>query len=65
MKKFVKENWFKIFAVVIILVIAVIYVMSNRYYFVKKEKSNRFVENGTIEVIMKCDKFTGECEETK
>ena len=65
MKKFIKENWFKIFTVIIILVIAIVYIMSNRYSFVKKEKSNRFTENSTIEVIMKCDKFTGECEETK
>lgn len=65
MNKFIKENWFKLFAIIIILVTAIVYVMSDRYYFVKKEKSNRFTENGTIEVIMKCDKFTGECEETK
>lgn len=65
MNRFIKENWFKIFIVIVILVIAIIYVVSNRYSFVTKEKVNRFSENGTIEVIMKCDKFTGLCEETK
>ena len=65
MKEFIKENWSKIFTIIIVLIIAFVYAMSNRYYFTKKEKINRFSENGTIEIIMKCDKFTGECKKTK
>ena len=61
--KFAKENWFKILMVVVVLIVIIIYIISNRYHFITKEKSNRFSENGTIEVIMKCDKFTGECEQ--
>ena len=68
MKKFIKENWFKFAILIALLVIAVIYIMSNRYYFVKKDVnyySNIFHKQATRQVMMKCDKFTGECEEVK
>ena len=68
MKKFIKENWFKIVIIITLLVIAIVYIMSNRYYFVKKDVnyySNIFHKQTTKQVMMKCDKFTGECEETK
>ena len=66
--EFIKENWFKVVIVITLIVIAIVYIMSNRYYFVKKDVnyySNIFHKQTTKQVMMKCDKFTGECEETK
>lgn len=52
MKEFIKENWFKILIVIVLSLITSIFILSNRYYFIQK---------GTT--IIKCDKFTGNCEQ--
>lgn len=47
----VSKNWFKILLVLLICFFAVFYFLSNRYYFIQKEA-----------LIIKCDKFTGNCK---
>ncbi|MFA6096840.1 MAG: hypothetical protein WC788_04395 [Candidatus Paceibacterota bacterium] len=52
MKRFIKENWFRTTIIIVLSVIAFIFVLSNRYYFIQRDA-----------MIVKCDKFTGSCEE--
>ena len=64
MKKFIKENWFKTFIVIVLAVIVLTYILGNRYYFMETEQKHGFgkVLNGEQEIILKCDRFTGKCE---
>lgn len=63
-KSFIKENWFKISIIVILVVSLYIYITFNRYTFIQEESYNRFAED-MMQEVKRCDKFTGKCEEIK
>ncbi|MFA6096364.1 MAG: hypothetical protein WC788_01905 [Candidatus Paceibacterota bacterium] len=50
-------------AIIMIILFAIAYLLSNRYYFIASESTRRFgdLKGTTIKTIMKCDKFTGVC----
>ncbi len=48
MKKFIKENWFKIS----IIILGIIFILISRYSFIHIEGTG----------YIGCDKFTGKCE---
>ena len=60
MKKFIKENWFKIVTIIILMAITFFYILSNRYFFI-----HRAGQSGFINIIIRCDKLTGECQYIK
>jgi len=46
-----KENWFKIFILIIFVIFGITYFLNNRYYFMHLDGNT----------IFKCDKFNGNC----
>ena len=52
MKKFIKENWFKILLLSIIAYFTINYISLNRYHFINEDNMS----------VTRCDKFTGQCK---
>ena len=52
MKEFIKENWFKIILLFILIYFVINHISLNRYYFINEENI----------IVTRCDNFTGECK---
>jgi len=51
MKNFIKENWFKIIIIITLVIVAILFILQNLYFFIYQEGGN----------IIRCNRITGQC----